>query len=78
MPVLWKGDVIVVVLYTLPTCGICKVIKSKMEKANIDFNVAEGEDFFIQNGYENAPILQLEDGELLTSPIAINNWIKNR
>ena len=67
-----------VVLYTLPTCGICKVIKGKLEKANVDFKEIVGEDFFIQNGYENAPILQTDDREMLTSPMAINKWIKNQ
>ena len=67
-----------VVLYTLPTCGICKVIKGKLKKANVDFKEIIGEDFFVQNGYESAPILQIDDGEMLTSPMAINKWIKNQ
>lgn len=63
-------------LYTLPTCGICKMIEKKLLNKKIPFEKIEGEQFFIENNIETAPVLQLEDGTLFTSPIQINNWIK--
>lgn len=63
-------------LYTLPTCGICKMIEKKLLNKKISFEKIEGEQFFIENNIETAPVLQLEDGTLFTSPVQINNWIK--
>lgn len=63
-------------LYTLPTCGICKMIEKKLLNKQISFEKIEGEQFFIENNIETAPVLQLEDGTLFTSPVQINNWIK--
>lgn len=63
-------------LYTLPTCGICKMIEKKLLNKKISFEKIEGEQFFIENNIETAPVLQLEDGTLFNSPVQINNWIK--
>ena len=63
-------------LYTLPTCGICKMIEKKLLNKKISFEKIEGEQFFIENSIETAPVLQLEDGTLFNSPVQINNWIK--
>lgn len=63
-------------LYTLPGCGICNVVRMKLERANIPFEKEEGEDFFVAHGIENAPVLVLDNGEKLCTPSIINTWIK--
>lgn len=59
-------------LYTLPSCGLCKVIKMKLERKKLAVEEIVGEDFFIQNGIKSAPALMLDDGTLLTKLTDIN------
>ena len=65
-------------LYTLPTCGICKMIKTKLERKNLSFEEVVGEDFFIQHNIEGAPVLMLDDGTFLTELTDINKWVEGR
>lgn len=65
-------------LYTLPTCGICRMIKIKLERKNLPVEEIVGEDFFIQHNIESAPVLALDDGTLLTELTDINKWIEGR
>ena len=67
-----------VILYTLPNCSICKMVKTKLEQKNINFIekdfslIAE----VIQS--DRAPVLKIiKDGEitLFNSPTNIINWI---
>ena len=68
-----------ITLYTLPTCGICKVIKTKLERKNIDFiETQEVENLVKEYGIEHFPVLMLEDKTILNSPKEINNWINNQ
>lgn len=63
-------------LYTLPVCGICKVIKSKLVKKNIPFEeIQDLADFIEKYNIDHFPVLLLEDNTLLTSPKEINDWI---
>ena len=68
-----------ITLYTLPTCGICKVIKTKLERKNISFvESQEVEQLVKEKGIEHFPVLMLEDKTILNSPKEINNWINNQ
>lgn len=65
-------------LYTLPSCGLCRVIKMKLERKKLAVEEIVGEDFFIQNSIESAPVLMLDDGTLLTKLTDINKWIEGK
>ena len=68
-------------LYTLPTCGICHTIKTKLEQKGIQF---EEKDFGIvaeSMGLDRAPVLHIstDDGEeYIMSPSKMNQWISRQ
>lgn len=65
-------------IYTTPSCGICKMAKKKMMDKNIPYEEYDLIDYAnILDSY-SAPVLQLEDGSLLKSPIEINDWINQQ
>lgn len=67
-------------LYTLPSCGICHMIKTKLNSKNIQF---EEKDFseiaaFLQT--DHAPILKIANGDkvkFITSPSEMAQLINN-
>lgn len=63
-------------LYTSPTCGICKMIKMKLNKKNIKFNETYDIQPLIEKNIQRLPVMQLEDGTIFTSPTEMNEWIK--
>lgn len=65
-------------IYTLPTCGICKMVKKKMTDKGILFEEYNLENYVRKFNIQTAPILQLENGTLLTSPLQINSWINEQ
>lgn len=61
-------------IYTMPNCGICKMVKTKMRNKNIKY-----EELSLINNtppiqIDHAPILQI-DSTILTSPREMVNWI---
>jgi len=65
-----------ITLYTSPTCGICKMIKMKLNKKNIKFNELHDIQPLIEKNIQRLPVMQLEDGTIFTSPTEMNEWIK--
>lgn len=56
-----------ITLYTLPDCGICHMIKTKLEQKNIsykEYNLSEIADSL---NIDHAPVLKIND-EFITSP----------
>lgn len=64
-------------LYTLPTCGICQLIKKKLIAKNIKYNEYSLEDYITILNTDRAPVLQVGE-QLFTSPTDINNWINEQ
>ena len=62
------------IVYSLPTCGQCKVLKKKLENKNISFTVVEDIEKMLELGIRGVPVLQLDDGTKLTQINAIK-WI---
>lgn len=68
-------------LYTLPTCGICHMIKTKLESKGIPF---EEKDFTIlaeSMKLDRAPVLRVVHGdgeELIMSPSKMVEWISKQ
>ena len=64
-----------VTVYTQPTCGKCKVLKSKLESANVDFKVVEDIDVMISKGFKATPMLEV-DGNIMDFAHAVK-WIES-
>lgn len=70
-----------IILYTLPNCGICHMVKTKLQEKNILF---EEKDFSLiaeTINSDHAPALAYEqNGQtlVLNSPGTIVNWINKQ
>ena len=62
------------IVYSLPTCGQCKVLKKKLENKNISFTVVENIEEMLELGIQGVPVLQLDDGTKLIQTSAIK-WV---
>lgn len=65
-------------IYTIPTCGICKIIKKKMIDKNIEFEEYNLEDYAEKLDIKTTPVLQIDEDTFLTSPLQINAWINEQ
>lgn len=66
-----------ITLYTSNTCGICKMIKMKLDKKGIPYNNETNINELIDMGVQRLPVLKLEDGTIMTSLPEINDWVNN-
>lgn len=70
-----------ITLYTLPNCGICHMVKTKLKGKNIIFEEKDFSLIAATINSDHAPALAYEkDGqtEILNSPGAIVNWINKQ
>ena len=71
-----------VILYTLPTCGICKVMKTKLFAKNIQFKEKNFEEIINAIHSDRAPALEIikENGETIiyNTPSQIVEWINQQ
>ena len=71
-----------ITLYTLPTCGICKVMSMKMQQKNINFEEKPFNEIFNLIQTDRAPALQIinDNGEttIYNSPKQIAEWINQQ
>lgn len=69
-----------ITLYTLPSCGICHMVKTKLKERNIPF---EEKDFSLIADTiksDRAPVLQIEkngETQILNSITGMVAWINN-
>lgn len=59
------------IVYSLPTCGQCRVLKAKLKEKNIDFTVVEDIEAMKELGIQGVPVLQFDDGSKLIQMEAI-------
>ena len=59
------------IVYSLPTCGQCRVLKAKLKEKNIDFTVVEDTKTMKELGIQGVPVLQFDDGSKLIQMEAI-------
>lgn len=64
-------------LYTLPTCGKCKMIKSKLKKKGIPFKMCDDIKVLETKNIRGVPVLELEDGTTLYSLSEINSYVNS-
>ncbi len=55
-------------------CPKCKVLETKLNKKNIEFNTCTDMDEMTAQGIKAAPALRLEDGKLLNFTDAVR-WV---
>lgn len=63
-------------LYSLPSCGKCKILKDKMEKMGIQFEVIDDVLKLREAGVIGIPVLELDTGEKLDF-FKANNYINS-
>lgn len=64
-----------ITLYTSDTCGICRMVKMKLEKKGIQYKNEKNIDDLVAMGIQRLPVMKLEDGTMMVSVTEINNWI---
>ena len=71
-----------IILYTLPMCGICNMIKTKLQQKNIIFEEKNFEDIAEAINSNRAPALEITnaygDVTIYNTPSDIVSWIENQ
>jgi Glutaredoxin and related proteins len=62
-------------LYSTETCPKCNILKMKMDKANLNYEVCMNIEEMTKKGIQSVPFLEV-DGQLLDFGSA-NKWIQN-
>ena len=65
-----------IILYSLPTCAKCAVLRKKMEEKSISYLENQDEELMKQKGIFSCPTLEI-DGKLLTFAEAVQ-WVNER
>lgn len=65
-------------LYTLPTCGICHMIKTKLAGKDIPFVEKNFEEIVNKLHTDRAPVLKIDENTILTTPSEMVKWINER
>lgn len=66
----------VIVYTTNPPCPKCKVLKKKLDEANIKYGVFDDVEEMIKMGFENVPMMKVGEKIVLDFSEAIK-WINN-
>ena len=68
-----------IILYTLPSCPICHMIKTKLKNRNIGFQEKDFAEIAVQINSVQAPALQVVDEQgntiIYNSPSQMVGWI---
>ena len=59
------------ILYSSSTCPKCKVLKMKLDKANVAYDTNQNMEDMEKLGIKSLPYLQLDDGTLLDFGAAV-------
>ncbi len=62
-----------VILYT-NGCPQCKILKTKLDEKNIEYEVFDDVKLMLEKGFRSMPILE-NDGEIMIFPKALE-WVK--
>ena len=66
------------ILYTLPTCGKCKVLKMKLDSKNIPYEICEDISIMRSKGILGVPAVELSDSTILTDFQKINEFVNKQ
>ena len=64
-------------LYTSITCPTCKMIKTKLMAKHIEYEEIHDIEILKDKHIQRLPVMELENGTLISSPVEMNDWIKN-
>ena len=70
------SDFKVIVYTTNPPCPKCKVLKKKLDEANIKYGVFDDVEEMIKMWFENVPMMKVDEKIVLDFSEAIK-WINN-
>lgn len=62
-------------------CSKCKILESKLNDKGIKYDVCEDKEIMKSKGFRSVPVLELDDGTILTYGKAVkyvNNWEENQ
>ena len=62
-----------VILYT-NGCPQCKILKTKLDEKNIEYEVFDDVELMLEKGFRSMPMLE-KDGEIMIFPKALE-WVK--
>lgn len=65
-----------VIIYTVPDCGFCKVLKLKMDAKQISYQEINDIELLIEKGFTQAPVLEI-DGTMKNYKQAME-WVKTQ
>lgn len=65
------------VLYTLPTCGKCKILKQKMEAKGIEFEEINDVKILEEEGIDVVPVLDIGNDWKLNF-VEANKWVNEQ
>ncbi len=65
-------------LYTLPSCPVCQMVKTKLAQKNIPYNEFNLEDYTNDLHTDRAPVLKVDTNLILKTPSEINTWINSQ
>ena len=71
---IFLSDFKVIVYTTNPPCPKCKVLKKKLDEANIEYDVFDDVDEMIKMGFENVPMMKVGDGDFLNFAESVK-WV---
>ena len=66
-----------ITLYTLPNCGICNMVKTKLKQKNIQFEEQPFENIANIINSDHAPALKVDENHIYNTPSTIVSWIMN-
>lgn len=64
------------ILYSLPTCGRCKILEEKMRKKNIAFEKINDIEILNREQIDMVPILKIKDKRM--GYVEANSWINEQ
>ena len=70
-----------ITLYTLPSCGICHMIKTKLEEKHIKFEERDFNEAAEDMGIDRAPLLRIiekDEIQYIMSPSKMVEWINQQ
>ena len=66
----------VIVYTTNPPCPKCKVLKKKLDEANIKYGIFDDVDEMIKMGFENVPMMKVDE-KIVLDFFVFFKWINN-
>ena len=65
-----------IILYTLPTCGKCEILKTKMKNKKIKYSEISELEYLAANEIDTVPVLEIDGNRL--NFVEANSWINQQ